>query len=92
MVKGKDKKNKKDYECPCGMMGQSCIVARRKFGDCVHEDTLMEEAGIKKRTHCLSKFTKAQQKVMDAFEKEMKDGGFRSIAYRWEIDGQDSRL
>ena len=77
-------------DCPCGG-SQSCIVERRKMGDWVHEDKLMEDAGVKKRKNCFSKFTKTQQKVMDNFEKQMKEGGFQSITFRWNADAEDLR-
>ena len=86
MVKSSDSSRLRP--CPCGG-SQSCIVERRKVGDWVHEDSLMDEAGIKKRKNCFSKFTKAQQKVMNKFEKMMKEEGFQSIAYRWNLDAID---
>lgn len=76
----------KDYKCPCGDYDQSCIVARRRVGDFVHEDMLMAEAGVKKRKHCLSKMTKKQKEVMKKFEESMNKDGFDSIYVRWSMD------
>ena len=84
--KRKRENDDKNFICPCGDWDQSCIVARRRAGDFVHEDMLMAEAGVKKRRHCLSKMTKKQQEVMDKFEKEMKDGEFDCICFRWDLD------
>ncbi len=81
----------KNKDCPCGDWHQSCIVARRRVGDWVHEDTLMAEAGVKKRKHCHSKLTKKQKEVMNNFEKQMKTGGFDSISVRWSADGESVR-
>ena len=78
----------KEFTCPCKCPGQSCIVERRKVGDFVHIDMLMAEAKVPKLKHCLSKPTKTQQKVLDKFEKKMKDEHFQSIVFRWAADGK----
>jgi len=52
--------------CPCGG-GQSCIVDRRECGDFVHEDVVLFEAGLPRRTHCLAEPTLEQQAALRAW-------------------------
>lgn len=78
MVKRTDKKM---MNCPCGEMGQSCIVARRHVGDFVHVDHLMKQAKVSRLKHCLSVPNERQQKVLDDFATKMKDGGYDSITF-----------
>ena len=55
-----------DQECPCHG-GQSCIVARRKVGDFVHEDSMFKAAGIPLRKNCAEPLSEAQLKVMKPY-------------------------
>lgn len=68
--------------CPCGG-GQSCIVDRRKAGDFVHEDYLMEKAGVQKRKNCFEEPSAKHRRVFKEFNKQKSKEGFESIVTRW---------
>ena len=51
-------------ECPWGG-GQSCIVARRRFEDFVHEDDVFADAGIPPRRNCTVPYTPEQKVAIE---------------------------
>ena len=64
-------------ENPCG--SQSCIVARRIYGDVVHEDLILQEAGLLVRETCSSQPTAAQEAAMEAFLMKMASSNTHSV-------------
>lgn len=79
--------------CPCGG-GQSCIVERRAMRDWVHEDDVLDEAGVERRLHCGSDITEEQERAFFAWHsmKDFPDSVVHDLGEGVSTDEEDEAI